>query len=361
MAVTSTMRDLCRGPGNLTRALGITLSDNLLRSHRRADSRIEDRGLRPGVVASGPRIGIRVGVDRPWRCWIGRVTLVPFGSGRSAGVRIDEAGSPDGPSWACTAVRVLTLNFSRPTKRIDGKNSPAEGVGPPHRAHAADRTDAAVHRPAPDPRGHDTAGLRRAAARGWKVARPDRTFATVDHIVPTRERTRPFLDVMAEDMMSALERNCRDFGVRFAGLDDDRQGIVHVIGPELGLDAAGHDHRVRRQPHLHARRVRRGRVRHRHLAGARRAGVAVPRPRAAEGAPHPRHRPLPAGVYAKDVILTIIQRLGVQRRRRLRLRVRRRHDRAHVDGRADDDLQHVDRGRRARRLRQPRRDDLRPT
>src|SRR5215510_10577043 len=68
-------------------------------------------------------------------------------------------------------------------------------------------------------------------ARGWKVARPDRTFATVDHIVPTRDRSRPFLDVLAEDMISSLERNCRDFGVRLAGLNDERQGIVHVIGP----------------------------------------------------------------------------------------------------------------------------------
>src|ERR1044071_6176635 len=76
-------------------------------------------------------------------------------------------------------------------------------------------------------------------ARGWKVARPDRTFATVDHIIPTRERTRPFLDVLAEGMIAALERNCRDFGVRLAGLDDDRQGIVHVIGPDLGLTQPG--------------------------------------------------------------------------------------------------------------------------
>src|SRR5688572_29018075 len=65
--------------------------------------------------------------------------------------------------------------------------------------------------------------------RGWKVARLDRTFATVDHIVPTRDRQRPFLDVLAEGMISSLERNCRDFGVRLANLDDDRQGIVHVI------------------------------------------------------------------------------------------------------------------------------------
>ena len=76
-------------------------------------------------------------------------------------------------------------------------------------------------------------------ARGWRVARPDRTFATVDHILPTNNRTRPFLDVVAEDMIASLERNCREFGVRLAGLDDDRQGIVHVIGPELGLTQPG--------------------------------------------------------------------------------------------------------------------------
>src|SRR5215510_1121675 len=75
--------------------------------------------------------------------------------------------------------------------------------------------------------------------RGWRVAFPERTFATVDHIVPTRERQRPFLDLMAEDMMAALERNCREFGVPLWNLGDERQGIVHVIGPELGLTQPG--------------------------------------------------------------------------------------------------------------------------
>jgi len=61
--------DLCRGPGHLTRALGITLAENELDlvSSRLA---IEDRGHAPGPVAWGPRIGIRVGVEKPWRCWI---------------------------------------------------------------------------------------------------------------------------------------------------------------------------------------------------------------------------------------------------------------------------------------------------
>ncbi len=60
---------LCRGPGNLTRALGITLRDNR-RDLTGGALRIEDRGVRVPGIAWGPRIGIRVGVDRPWRCWV---------------------------------------------------------------------------------------------------------------------------------------------------------------------------------------------------------------------------------------------------------------------------------------------------
>jgi DNA-3-methyladenine glycosylase len=60
---------LCRGPGNLTRALGITLAQNRLALTSRR-LWIEDRGLARGPVSWGPRIGIRVGRDRPWRCWI---------------------------------------------------------------------------------------------------------------------------------------------------------------------------------------------------------------------------------------------------------------------------------------------------
>src|SRR5476649_2388459 len=70
---------------------------------------------------------------------------------------------------------------------------------------------------------------------GWGVAFPTRTFATVDHIVPTVGRGRPFLDLMAEEMTSSLERNCRDFKIPLWAPGNDNQGIVHVIGPELGL------------------------------------------------------------------------------------------------------------------------------
>ena len=60
---------LCRGPGNLTKALGISLKQNQTQLTEPPLS-IEDWGVRPGTVVWGPRIGIRVGTDRPWRCWV---------------------------------------------------------------------------------------------------------------------------------------------------------------------------------------------------------------------------------------------------------------------------------------------------
>ena len=127
-------------------------------------------------------------------------------------------------------------------------------------------------------------------ARGWTVAFPDRTFATVDHIVPTTTRQRPFLDTMAEQMSTALERNCREH--RHPALRPRQRAPGHRPRhrPRARADAAGHDDRVRRQPHVDARRLRLGRVRHRHVAGARRARQPVPRDGAAEGAAHHGHR-----------------------------------------------------------------------
>jgi 3-isopropylmalate/(R)-2-methylmalate dehydratase large subunit len=75
--------------------------------------------------------------------------------------------------------------------------------------------------------------------QGMDVAFPERTFATVDHIVPTDIRTRPFLDSEAEELTRALEKNVKQFGVEFFGLDSANQGIVHVIGPQLGLTQPG--------------------------------------------------------------------------------------------------------------------------
>ena len=74
---------------------------------------------------------------------------------------------------------------------------------------------------------------------GGRSRFPDRTIATVDHIVPTRDQRRPFLDVMAEDMLAALERNCREPASSCSTSASGAQGIVHVIGPELGLTQPG--------------------------------------------------------------------------------------------------------------------------
>jgi 3-isopropylmalate/(R)-2-methylmalate dehydratase large subunit len=74
---------------------------------------------------------------------------------------------------------------------------------------------------------------------GLPVRFPKRTFATVDHIIPTDNQARPLADDLAEAMMSELERNCRDYGIQFFGPATGAQGIVHVIGPELGLTEPG--------------------------------------------------------------------------------------------------------------------------
>ncbi len=74
---------------------------------------------------------------------------------------------------------------------------------------------------------------------GRKVRRPDLTFATLDHNVPTTPRTEPITDPISRVQIEALERNCREFGIRLEGLLSQRQGIVHIIGPELGLTQPG--------------------------------------------------------------------------------------------------------------------------
>jgi 3-isopropylmalate/(R)-2-methylmalate dehydratase large subunit len=79
-------------------------------------------------------------------------------------------------------------------------------------------------------------GLR---AAGCKVREPLRTIATVDHNIPTEPRGTPILDPVAKRQIEAVEKNCRDFGVRLFDIDSPEQGIVHVIGPELGFTQPG--------------------------------------------------------------------------------------------------------------------------
>jgi len=74
---------------------------------------------------------------------------------------------------------------------------------------------------------------------GRRVRRPDLTVATMDHNVPTTDRSIPIADPIAKQQMDALLANCREFGIPCFGLGDPRQGIVHIIGPELGLTQPG--------------------------------------------------------------------------------------------------------------------------
>ena len=79
-------------------------------------------------------------------------------------------------------------------------------------------------------------GLRTA---GRKVRQPHRTVATVDHNVPTTPRGTPITDPIAARQIQALQQNCKEFGVPLFDMDSAEQGIVHVIGPELGLTQPG--------------------------------------------------------------------------------------------------------------------------
>jgi len=79
-------------------------------------------------------------------------------------------------------------------------------------------------------------GLRQA---GRKVRRPVRTFGTVDHNVPTTDRNLPIADAIAATQVETLRRNCHEFGIQLFDIHSPEQGIVHVIGPELGLTQPG--------------------------------------------------------------------------------------------------------------------------
>ncbi|MEA2612466.1 MAG: 3-isopropylmalate/(R)-2-methylmalate dehydratase large subunit, partial [Chloroflexota bacterium] len=79
-------------------------------------------------------------------------------------------------------------------------------------------------------------GLRQ---RGLKVRRPAQTVATADHSIPTTPRNLPMLDMAAAAQIGQLERNCAEFGVPLHGIGSPSQGIVHVIGPQMGLTQPG--------------------------------------------------------------------------------------------------------------------------
>jgi len=146
---------------------------------------------------------------------------------------------------------------------------------------------------------------------GLRARFPGRTFATVDHIVPTHTRKRPLADDLAEQMLQALERNTSESGIRFFDDASGRQGIVHVIGPELGLTQPGMtiacgDSHTSTHGAFGALAFGIGTSQVRDVLATQCLTMARPKVRRIEVGGK-----LASGVYAKDVILAIIRRLGV--------------------------------------------------
>jgi 3-isopropylmalate/(R)-2-methylmalate dehydratase large subunit len=148
--------------------------------------------------------------------------------------------------------------------------------------------------------------------RGLKVLYPDRTVATVDHIVPTDNQARPFVDILAEEMMQALEKSCKDYVIRFYNIGSGSQGIVHVIAPELGLTQPGMtiacgDSHTSTHGAFGAIAFGIGTSQVRDVLASQTLALSKLKVRKIEV-----NGKLPPGVYAKDVILHIIRTLGVK-------------------------------------------------
>ncbi|HEY3592535.1 MAG TPA: 3-isopropylmalate dehydratase large subunit [Polyangiaceae bacterium] len=146
---------------------------------------------------------------------------------------------------------------------------------------------------------------------GLSVLAPERTFATLDHIIPTDDRRRPFRDVLAEEMVVALKTACREFGITLFDVESGHQGIVHVIGPELGLTQPGMtvacgDSHTSTHGAFGAIALGIGTTQVRDVLATQCLALARLKVRRIEV-----NGKLGPGVYAKDVILDVIRRLGV--------------------------------------------------
>jgi len=148
--------------------------------------------------------------------------------------------------------------------------------------------------------------------RGLDVLFPERTIATVDHIVPTSNQARPFVDDLAEEMIQALEKNCKEYGITFYNIGSGSQGIVHVIAPELGLTQPGMtiacgDSHTSTHGAFGAIAFGIGTSQVRDVLASQTLALAKLKVRKIEV-----NGTLRPGVYAKDVILHIIRKLGVK-------------------------------------------------
>ncbi len=145
-----------------------------------------------------------------------------------------------------------------------------------------------------------------------KVRMPARTFGTLDHIIPTADQARPFADPQAEEMAQHMYRNMKEFGLPLFDMASGKQGIVHVIGPELGLSQPGMtiacgDSHTSTHGAVGAIAFGIGTTQVRDVLATQCLAMAKPKLRRVrvEGT-------LANGVYAKDVILAIINQLGVK-------------------------------------------------
>ncbi len=148
--------------------------------------------------------------------------------------------------------------------------------------------------------------------RGLKVLFPERTVATVDHIVPTDNQARPFSDRLAEEMIQALEDNCKQNGITFYNIGSGSQGIVHVIAPEQGLTQPGMtiacgDSHTSTHGAFGAIAFGIGTSQVRDVLASQTLALAKLKVRKIEV-----NGTLKSGVYAKDVILHVIRTLGVK-------------------------------------------------
>jgi 3-isopropylmalate/(R)-2-methylmalate dehydratase large subunit len=148
--------------------------------------------------------------------------------------------------------------------------------------------------------------------RGLPVMFPDRTVATVDHIVPTDNQMRPFADPLAEDMMQELEKNVQAHHIRFYNIGSGNQGIVHIIAPEQGLTQPGMtiacgDSHTSTHGAFGAIAFGIGTSQVRDVLASQTLALAKLKVRRIEV-----NGPLQPGVYPKDVILHIIRTLGVK-------------------------------------------------
>jgi 3-isopropylmalate/(R)-2-methylmalate dehydratase large subunit len=148
--------------------------------------------------------------------------------------------------------------------------------------------------------------------RNLPVLYPDRTVATVDHIIPTDNQARPFADTQAEEMIQHLEQNTKEHGIRFYNVGSGSQGIVHVIAPEQGLTQPGMtiacgDSHTSTHGAFGAIAFGIGTSQVRDVLASQTLALAKLKVRKIEV-----NGDLAPGVYAKDVILHIIRTLGVQ-------------------------------------------------